>query len=95
MTDENQNASRQTTNLEDSAYVSKSVVGAHQQEDDDAVIEQRTIKVNVGFDGFNYKMRVRKEESIVKVIDFSLEFQDYMHSNAPSKRDLKCELTDF
>ena len=40
-------------------------------------------------------MRVRKEESVVKVIDFSIDFVDKMHSEKTDERELQCELSDF
>ena len=87
------NASKANSVFDDS-NLDKSVFNNEENEQDD-IVKSRKIRVNLNFDGFTYKMRVRKEESIVKVIDFSLDFVDQMHSKKPSERDLTCELTDF
>ena len=44
--------------------------------DENEVVRTRTVRVNLTFDGINYKMRLRKEESVFKVIDLSLDFTD-------------------
>ena len=60
----------------------------------DKVTRSRTIKANVEFDGLNYKMRLRKEESVFKVIDFVLDFSD-INSDDKSETDISARLTDF
>ena len=66
------NVSKQNaTNQEDSVTFDKSFINNEYEKEGDEVVKQRSVRVDVAFDGLTYKMRVRKEESIVKIIDFS------------------------
>ena len=40
-------------------------------------------------------MRLRKEESVIKIIDFSLDYFDKTNSQENVERDINLELTDF
>jgi hypothetical protein len=62
---------------------------------EDLLIKSRCIKANVRLDGFNYKMRLRKEESVVKVIDFAIKFTEKKNSKAADYQNLSIALTDF
>ena len=62
---------------------------------DQDIEKSRTIRAIVALDGFNYKMRLRKEETIIKVIDFSLDYFDKTNSYMDDERDINFELTDF
>ena len=57
--------------------------------------KSRCIQANVKLDGLNYKMRLRKEESVVKVIDFEAKFAEKVQSNEADHQDLSVFLTDF
>ena len=62
---------------------------------DQDIEKSRTIRAIVALDGFNYKMRLRKEETIIKVIDFSLDYFEKTNSYMDDERDINFELTDF
>ena len=93
--DESMNASKAATNLDESQNIDKATTVINQDDQQNCIVKQRIIQAKIKFDGFNYKMRVRKEESVVKVIDFSIDFVDKMHSEKTDERELQCELSDF
>ena len=43
------------------------------------VVKSRIIKVRLQFEGLNYKMRLRKEESVLKIIDVGVDFNDKLN----------------
>ena len=47
-------------------------------EEECIVVKSRTITANLVWEGLNYKMRLRKEETVLKIIDLSLDFNDYV-----------------
>ena len=69
----NSNTGDETLNQQD-----KSVVVAENSEEDieNRVVKSRYIKAHVHSEGLNYKMRLRKEESVLKIIDVTLDFTD-------------------
>ena len=64
-------------------------------EDEETFEKTSVIKVVLRFDGLNYKMRLRKEETVLKVIDLSLDFTGKKSLNQPDEMEAEIELTDF
>ena len=79
--------------LDDSIVFDKTVQVENAADQD--IEKTRTIRASVALDGFNYKMRLRKEETVIKVIDFSLDFFEKTNSLTNDERDINFELTDF
>jgi hypothetical protein len=53
----------------------------NEDDKEETLIKSCSIRASVRLDGFNYKMRLRKEESVVKVIDLAIDFSDKSKSN--------------
>ena len=49
-------------------------------------MKSRAIKASLLCEGLNYKMRLRKEESVFKIIDVSLDFTDLQKDQTESER---------
>ena len=58
-------------------------------------MKSRAIKASLLCEGLNYKMRLRKEETVLKVIDLSLDFTGKKSLNQLDEMEAEIELTDF
>ena len=61
------------------------------------VTTTRHVTAKVRFDGLNYKMRLRKEETVMKIIDLAVELTDSSTASSigEDRRHMSVDLTDF
>ena len=67
------------------------------ESDEEKVEQTSTLKARIHFDGLNYKMRLRKEETVLKIINLSLDYEDVQSSidQQVGRKLLEAALVDF
>ena len=92
---------KQESNLDESLFINldKTVNEDDLDENECQIQKSRSIKANLSSDGFIYKMRLRKEEPVVKLIDFTFSvLSNKQAADMPSSlifQELNFELSDF